>query len=178
MVPHSFTKTKTDIFTESYQVKKEFLFHFCYLSGWGGSWLLNIKWEPVMHADAQDIEQQRNTKFRGLMKFLSSECRAKPYRLHSRRDGGITAQCASRCQADSRCRTASPLPPPPPSKSIEKDTEQAVFVVYTLTHTQLPVFVSFRLSRYFESKCTKPSHCSLLRCSYFPKQEKLWQVTK
>jgi hypothetical protein len=135
--PHSFTKMKMDIFTDSYQVKKSFFFHFFCLPGWGGSWLLNIKWEPVMHADAQDIEQQRNTKFRRLMKFSSSECRAKPYRLHSRRDGGITAQCASRCQADSRYKNGQPSPPPPPpSKSIERDTEQVVFVLCSVhSHT-------------------------------------------
>jgi hypothetical protein len=58
------------------------------------------------------VQPQRNTKFRGLMKFSSSGCRAKPYRLHSRRDGGITAQCASRCQADSRyAERPAPLPP-------------------------------------------------------------------
>ena len=30
--------------------------------------------------------------------------RAKPYRLYSRRDGGISGECGSRCQADTRCQ--------------------------------------------------------------------------
>ena len=30
--------------------------------------------------------------------------RASPYRLHSRREGGITADCASRCEADNKCQ--------------------------------------------------------------------------
>ena len=30
--------------------------------------------------------------------------RASPYRLYSRREGGITADCASRCQADNKCQ--------------------------------------------------------------------------
>ena len=30
--------------------------------------------------------------------------RASPYRLHSRRDGGITGECATRCEADNKCQ--------------------------------------------------------------------------
>ena len=35
---------------------------------------------------------------------MKQSIRASPYRLHSRRDGGITGECASRCQADNKCQ--------------------------------------------------------------------------
>ena len=35
---------------------------------------------------------------------MKQSIRASPYRLHSRRDGGITGECASRCQEDNKCQ--------------------------------------------------------------------------
>ena len=43
-------------------------------------------------------------KFANQYIYSQSFFRASPYRLHSRRDGGITGECASRCQADNKCQ--------------------------------------------------------------------------
>jgi len=56
---------------------------------------------------AQTLPQERRCTF-GRLQYEKTTgyelIRAQPYRLYSRREGGISAECASRCQADSRCK--------------------------------------------------------------------------
>ena len=53
----------------------------------------------------QTLPQERRCTF-GRLEYEKTTgyelIRAKPYRLYSRRDGGITEECASRCQADTK----------------------------------------------------------------------------
>jgi len=55
----------------------------------------------------QTLPQERRCTF-GRLEYEKTTgyelIRAKPYRLYSRRDGGITGECASRCQADTKCQ--------------------------------------------------------------------------
>ena len=56
----------------------------------------------------QTLPQERRCTF-GRLEYEKTTgyelIRAKPYRLYSRREGGITGECASRCQADSKYAT-------------------------------------------------------------------------
>ncbi|XP_023323415.1 uncharacterized protein LOC111697594 [Eurytemora carolleeae] len=56
---------------------------------------------------SQTLPQERRCTF-GKLEFEKTTgyelIRARPYKLYSRREGGISAECSSRCQSDSRCQ--------------------------------------------------------------------------